>query len=95
MNQMNAKKTYIWKLADFLCQHEMKMSGQELADHLNRNRFLTSYGTEFTGGRGTFRLISFTWQWLQEELGLPDEAEKVAEAYVTADGKPAYEVADG
>lgn len=90
MNQMNAKKFYIWKLADFLCQHDMKMSGEELAEHLNRNDFLTSYGTEYAGGQGTYRLISTVYTWL-DELDLPNEAGKVAKAYVTADGHYAYE----
>ena len=94
MNQMNAKKIYIWKLADFLCQHSMKMSGRELAAHLNRNNFLTSYDTEYEGGRGIYRLIRETWRWLNDELGLPDEARKVAEAYVTPDGRYAYEEAE-
>ena len=94
MNQMNSKKAYIWRLADFLCQHNMTMSGEELASHLNRNSFLTSYGTEYAGGRGTYKLISDTWGWLHDELGLPGEARKVAEAYVTQDGRYAYEEAD-
>ena len=91
MNQMNAKKIYIWELADSLCQHNEKMSGRELAVHLNRNNFLTSYGAEYQGGRGTYTLISATWHWIHDKLGLPDEAEKVAEAYVKPDGKYAYE----
>jgi hypothetical protein len=41
---MNSKKLYIWRLASFLRQHDMKMSGEELADHLNRNKFLTAHG---------------------------------------------------
>lgn len=94
MNQMNAKKIYIWKLADFFCQYSMTMSGEELASHLNRNNFLTSYGTEYRGGRGTYRLIRETWRWLHDELGLPDEARKVAEAYVMPDGRYAYEEAE-
>ena len=57
----------------------MRMSGDELADHLNRNKFLT-------GGRGTYKLIRETWRWLQDELGLDDEAKNVAEAYVKPDG---------
>ena len=31
MNPEDAKKTYIWKLADFFSQHSTKMSGKELA----------------------------------------------------------------
>jgi len=91
MNAMNAKKVYIWKLADFLAQHSMRMSGDELADHLNCNKFLTGYGTAYEGGRGTYKLIHETWRWLHDELGLDDEAMKVAEAYVKADGSYAYE----
>ncbi|MCF6366594.1 MAG: hypothetical protein L3J35_10375 [Bacteroidales bacterium] len=87
---MNEKKLYIWKLAEFLAQHEMTMSGEELADHLNRNDFLTSYGTEYAGGRGTYRLIKQTWSWLYNDLTLHDEAEKVAIAFVKPDGNYAY-----
>jgi hypothetical protein len=61
---MNKKKHYIWQLASFLANHEMTMSAEELADHLNRNHFLTSYGAEYQGGRGTYKLITETWKWL-------------------------------
>lgn len=69
----------------------MTMSAEELADHLNRNNFLTSYGTEYQGGRGTYKLIKETWDWLQNGLKLPNEAKKVATAYVKPDGTYAYE----
>ncbi|MCX7000489.1 MAG: hypothetical protein NT106_09390 [Candidatus Sumerlaeota bacterium] len=91
MNPMNEKKLYVWKLADFLSQHDMRMSGKELADHLNRNNFLTSYGSTYKGGKGTYKLISETWHWLHDELGLEDEANKIAEAYVKPDGSYAYQ----
>lgn len=89
-NAMNDKKTYIWKLAEFLCKQGKKMSGQELADHLNRNNFLTSYGTAYAGGRGTYKLVCQTYRWLNEDLGLPEEAAFIAEAYVKKDGKTPY-----
>ena len=88
---MNEKKTYILRLATFLHANSMVMSGDELAAHLNRNSFLTSYGTEYEGGRGTYRLIRQTWKWLNDELGLPQEAEHVALAFVKPDGGYAYE----
>ena len=91
MNDMNEKKVYVWQLASFLSDHGMIMSGEELAEHLNRNEFLTSYGTEYQGGRGTYRLISETWKWVNNELGLSDEAGKVAKAFVKPDGSYAYE----
>jgi hypothetical protein len=88
---MNSKKLYIWRLASFLRQHDMKMSGEELADHLNRNKFLTAYGSEYSGGRGTYKLIHETWKWVNDELKLADEAEKIALAFVKPDGTYAYE----
>lgn len=88
---MNEKKLYIWKLGVFLADHGMTMSGEELAEHLNRNKFLTSYGTEYAGGRGTYKLISETWNWLKNTLKLNKEAEKVAKAFVKPDGTYSYE----
>lgn len=67
------------------------MSAEELAAHLNRNEFLTTYGTMYQGGRGTYKLIKETWDWLKNGLLLPGEADKVARAFVKADGTYAYE----
>jgi len=94
MNEMNRKKLYIWRLANFLRSYGMTMSASELADHLNRNNFMTAYGTEYSGGRGTFRLITETWRWVHNDLGLDDEAQNVARAYVTEDGRYAYEAGE-
>lgn len=91
MDNMIAKKVYLWQLADFLFLHHMKMSADELAAHLNRNNFLTQYDSEYEGGRGTYTLIRETWNWLSGEIGLPGEAEKIAKAYVKPDGTYAYE----
>ena len=87
---MNKKRFYIWRLAAFLSQYRMKMSGEELAEHLNRNSLLTGYGEEYGGKRGTYRLISETHRWVQEDLGLPEEGEKIAEAFTLPDGRYAY-----
>jgi len=87
---MNEKKIYIWKLATFLHSQEMIMSGEELAEHLNRNNFLTSYGTEYQGGRGTYKLIKQTWKWLYEDLNLKVEATHIAKAFVKPNGEYAY-----
>ena len=88
---MKKKKYYIAQLGAFLASHKMTMSGTELADNLNRNGLLTSYDTEYKGGRGKYKLISVTWHWLNDELDLPDEAKKVADAFVKDDGTYAYE----
>jgi hypothetical protein len=66
------------------------MSGYELASHLNRNKFLTSYGTMYKGQRGIYKLIRETWHWVHTDLGLTEEAKKIAGAYVKPDGKYAY-----
>ena len=91
MNDMNRKKLYIWRLGAFLHEQEMTMSGEELATHLNRNNFLTSYGTTYAGKRGTYKLIKETWAWVNNELGLDEEAAKVANAYVLPDGSHPWE----
>lgn len=88
---MEEKKLYIWRLAEFLDRYNMKMSAEELANHLNRNGFLTSYGTEYQGGRGTYKLISETWHWINDALKLPDEARKVSHSFVKSDGTFAYQ----
>lgn len=69
----------------------MRMSGDELAAHLNRNDFLTECGGRYAGGRGTYKLIHETWRWLNDDLGLSEEAAKIAEAYVLPTGEYAYE----
>jgi hypothetical protein len=90
MSDMAEKKLYIWRLATFLHANSMVMSGEELADHLNRNSFLTNYGTSYQGKRGTYRLIQETWKWLNDDLKLEKEAEHVAMAFVKPDGTYAY-----
>lgn len=91
MNEMNAKKLYIWHLARFLHSEGMTMSGGELATHLNRNGVLTSYGAEYKGKRGTYKLVKETWKWIHDDLGLDKEADCVARVFVDALGEFAYE----
>lgn len=87
---MIEKKVYIWKLASFLDCNGTKMSGKELANHLNRNKFKTTYNTDFKGERGTYKLIEETYKWLLN-LGLPQEASKIANTYLNKKGRYAYE----
>jgi hypothetical protein len=86
---MIEKKLYIWRLGTFLHAHKMHMSAQELATHLNRNRFRTEYGSEFEGLRGTYTLIRATWQWVTNEFG-EVEATGIALAFVKPDGTHAW-----
>ena len=83
---MEQKKYYIWQLASFLVSHNMTMSSEELAEYLNRNKFLTSYGTEYEGGRRMYKLIAETFKWLDSGLNLNSEVRKVAIAYVKPNG---------
>lgn len=88
---MNEKKMYIWQLADFLTSKNKIMSGEELAAHLNRNEIVTEYDSEYQGGRGVYTLIRTTYHWLHDDLQLPNEASKVAGAFVKPDGTHAWE----
>lgn len=85
-----SNKEYIRQLANFLIQTETTMNAENLAEHLNWNNFKTTYDTEYEGGRGTYRLIHTTYDWLTEK-GLKDEAENVAKAFKKPNGGFAYE----
>lgn len=87
----NEKFLYVWRLARFLNENKTRMSGKELSEHLNRNKIKTSYDTAYGGGRGTYRLISAVWNWIHNELGLPEKAEMVAKSFVDSNDLHAYE----
>ena len=84
------KREYISRLAKTLAENGTRMSGKELAQHLNRNGFKTSYGAEYSGGRGTYRLLSSTYKWLVQNNRQKD-ADNVATAFPKPDGTYAYE----
>jgi hypothetical protein len=90
MNESIRKKWYLWQLARFLYSHKMKMSGDELAEHLNRNGFRTGDDQEYSGKRGTYTLITAAWKWVHDDLGLKEEAAAIALAFVKPDGSPAW-----
>ena len=87
---MSNNQLYIWRLACFLAENNKKMSGKELANHLNRNSMKTINGTQYIGKRGIYMLISQTWKTLFEKLNFQEEAEKVAKSFVKPDGSYAY-----
>ncbi len=64
--------------------------GGLLSDLLNNSGHRTSYGSLYSGGRGIFTLIRTTWKRLMA-MGLADQAEAVARAFVKANGRYAYE----
>lgn len=83
------KKEYIKRLAAFLNENGTTMAVNELAEHLNRNNFKTGYGTEYEGGRGTYKLISATYNLLIAN-GQQMEAENVAKAFPKPNGNYAF-----
>ncbi len=87
---MNEKKQYILKLAKELLSCKQKMSGKELAIKLNHKNYLTSYGTKYKGGRGTYKLIRETYHSLVN-LKKHGDAEIIASVFVTPNGRPAHE----
>ena len=88
---MNRKKLYIWKLAAFLRHNGMIMSVDDLASHLNTNKFKTGYDEDYKGGRGTYTLVQSAYRWVDTELGLTNEAGVIAEAFVKPDGSHAWD----
>lgn len=82
---MDKKKKFIWQLAKRLSSQNMQMTVRDLARNLNNNNFLTSYGSQYKGGRGTYKLISATYYWLHQTS--PKNAEMLAHVFTNQDGK--------
>src|SRR5574344_115245 len=89
-NSFIQKYEYIGKLAIFLSSMKMFMSGMELANHLNRNGFKTSYNSEYVGTRGTYTLIRNCYHYF-EEGNNKNIADAIATAFVKENGSYAYE----
>ena len=87
-NNINDKHEYIALLAQFLTANNMKMSGSELANHINRNGFKTSYGAYYKGGRGTYKLIRSCYLHFEKER--KDLSDAIALAFVKENGEYAY-----
>ncbi len=83
------KKEYIRQLAVFLVGTKTSMTGETLATLLNWNKFKTSYGSTYEGGRGTYTLIHATYDWLVKN-GNQGDTDQVALAFKKPDGSYAY-----
>jgi len=83
-------KEYIRRLAKFLVENQSTMTAEQLAELLNWNKFKTTYGTEYSGGRGTYTLIHSTYDWLVS-IGCQNDAGLVALAFKKPDGTFAYD----
>lgn len=84
------KYEFIARVADELAKREVFMSVPMLAELVNRKGGRTDYGTEFEGERGTYRLVSGTYDRMITAQR-PDRAHHVAVSFL----KPNFEYAYG
>ena len=84
------KANFVANLAHTLVQNNATMRVSTLAELLNENHYLTEYGTEYEGGRGTYKFLSSLYSYFME-LGNNPAADEIASAFVKADGNYAYE----
>lgn len=61
----------------------------DLARRLNERGLKTSYGSEYAGGRGTYRLIRAAY-WCYERMEEHDKAKHIADSFVNAKGNCAW-----
>jgi hypothetical protein len=87
--QVNEKREYIGNLANLEHFDGMTITIPTLAAYLNESGFRTDAGGEYQGGRGTYRLLRSTHDWLNQQ-GLRDDATAVAQVFVTPDGRHAW-----
>ncbi|HEV2247287.1 MAG TPA: hypothetical protein VGW37_11600 [Terriglobia bacterium] len=85
------KFRFVEWVAEELKKRGSFMSAPTLARLLNELGFETDYGCEYTGGRGTYNLISGTY-WRLERDGRGERAGMVAEAFRKPNFEYAYEV---
>jgi hypothetical protein len=83
------KYAFIRDLAIRLRRAGSTMTVQNLAIQLNSNGYLTSYGTNYMGARGTYTLVHAVYDWLAG-TGQQNDADCVAEAFTKWDGSYAY-----
>jgi hypothetical protein len=83
------KKEFIRRLANSLVANSKTITGIELANHLNLNNYKTNTGSLYEGKRGTYRLVTATYDWL-DAFGLQNEANNVALAFKKPNGEYAY-----
>ena len=86
----NAKFSSILTIAQALSTNKQVMTGAGLARLLNQRGFRNTLGAPYIGGRGTYRLISLTYDWCVKK-GNASGAKLVAETFVNARGVPAWE----
>jgi len=85
------KKSLVYEIAhDRLKRGAPPLKAAELAEMLNRRGVETNYGDKYKGKRGTLRLVSSAYAYAIKTMG-QKQADEIAQAFVNARGKPAYE----
>lgn len=79
-------------IATELRKQEATMSVRMLCNILSELGYRTTYGTEYTAGRGSYRMIAGAWNHYQNHLKQPDVAESIALAFTKPNGDYAYDV---
>lgn len=85
-----AKFSSILTIAQALSTNKQVLTGVGLATLLNQRGHRSTSGAPYVGGRGTYRLISLTYDWCIRN-GNVSGAKLVAETFVNARGVPAWE----
>ena len=82
-------KQYVFEIATVLSRAGTTLPASELANIMNQFGRTTTYGSQYSGLRGTYTLIHATYDWLivnGNEVG----ADTVARAFTKPDGGYAY-----
>lgn len=88
-SEIKSPYAFIEWVALELSKHNAFMSVPSLMDLLNSAGFRTSYGTEYLGGRGSYRLVRYAYKYAADR-GDMTAAGKIAEAFRKPDFTYAY-----
>ena len=84
-SHINPRHLLISEIAEECSKNESTMTVTELARRLNEKGLKTSCGSEYSGGRGTYRLIQSAY-WCYERKEEHDKAKHIADSFVNAKG---------
>jgi hypothetical protein len=79
-------------IATELRKQNARMTVRLLCNLLNELGYRTTYGTEYSAGRGSYRMIASAWKHYNDNLKKPDIAENIALAFTKPNGEYAYDV---
>jgi hypothetical protein len=84
------KYEFVARVAEELAKRETFMSVPALMDLVNAKGGRTNYGTQYEGGRGSYKLVSGTYHRMMA-AGTPDRAHNVAVAFRRPNFEYAYD----